>query len=131
MPVLSTLHPNDLPSLLQNNVNIVILRFTAAWCGPCKRIEPVIQRWLDSMPTNVLFYSLDIDENVDIYSYFKSKRRVNGVPALMCFSRGNMSYIADEFVSSGDLEEVARFFQKALVLWQRNQDLDKVVQGHV
>jgi len=131
MPVLSTLHPNDLPSLLQNNVNIVILRFTAAWCGPCKRIEPVIQRWLDSMPTNVLFYSLDIDENVDIYSYFKSKRRVNGVPALMCFSRGNISYIADEFVSSGDLEEVARFFQKALVLWQRNQDLDKVVQGHV
>lgn len=83
------------------------------------------------MPTNVLFYSLDIDENVDIYSYFKSKRRVNGVPALMCFSRGNISYIADEFVSSGDLEEVARFFQKALVLWQRNQDLDKVVQGHV
>jgi thioredoxin 1 len=131
MPVLSSLHPNDLLSVLKNNVNIVILRFTAVWCGPCKRIEPVIQAWLDKMPADVMFYSLDIDENVEIYSYFKSKRRVNGVPAIMCFSRGNLTYIADEFVSSSVLEDISRFFEKSAVLWQRNQDLNAVVQGNI
>jgi len=131
MPTFKTLHPNDLAVILQNNVNLVILRFTAAWCGPCKRIEPLINSWPYRNDDGIAFYDLDIDANVDIYSFFKSKRRINGVPALMAFSRGNVSIFADEFVSSGDPNEIKRFFDKTAVLWQKNKELNDIVQGNI
>jgi thiol-disulfide isomerase/thioredoxin len=130
MPTYKTLMPNQLSEILQNNVNLVILRFTAAWCGPCKRIEPLIESWPYRNDDGIAFYDLDIDTNVDIYSFFKTKRRLNGVPAIMAFSRGNVSIFADEFVSSGSLKDVERFLDKTSVLWQRNRDLNAVVHGY-
>jgi len=129
MPTFTSLHPSEMPLVLQNNVNLVILRLTAAWCGPCKRVEPVIEAWPYRGADDIAFYNLDIDQNVEIYSFLKSKRRVNGVPALLCYARGNISVIPDEFVSSGDINDVVRFFDKAAILLQRNRDLDAVVRG--
>jgi len=131
MPTYTSLHPLEMPQVLQNNVNLVILRLTAAWCGPCKRVEPVIEAWPYRGAEDIAFYNLDIDQNVDIYSFLKSKRRVNGVPAVLCYSRGNISILPDEFVSSGDPKDVARFFDKAAVLWQRNRELNSVVLGEL
>ena len=103
---------SQLLQILKNNESLVILRFTATWCGPCKRIEPVVQGWLQSMPATVNFYTLDVDKNPEIYSFLKSKKRVNGIPAILCYTHGNYSYIPDEFVIDGDVDRVNRFFYK-------------------
>ena len=102
----------NLSQALQENTGLVVLRFTATWCGPCKRIDPVIQQWIKTMPSSVHFYTLDVDKNPDIYTFLKSKKRVNGIPALLCYKSGNNTYIPDEFVVDGDLTRVNRFFVK-------------------
>ena len=106
--------------LRSNNTNLIILRFTATWCSPCKRITPVVDAWVKTLPSDVLFYELDVDDNPEIYQFLKSKRRVNGIPALLCYSTGNYTFIPDEFVLGGDIKEVHRFFEKCGVLHHKN-----------
>ena len=52
---------NDLRKLLETNSDkLVIVDWTAGWCGPCKQIAPVYES-LSKEHTNVVFIKADID----------------------------------------------------------------------
>lgn len=98
--------------LLENNPGLVIIKMGATWCGPCKKIKPVIDGFFASSPDNVVCCEIDVDECVDLYSYFKSKRMVNGIPVVMCFKKGNTSYIPDDSVTGADPVALDKFFKR-------------------
>ena len=52
-----------------------VIRFTAAWCGPCK----MLAKNLESIKTDVPIEVVDIDENTDAAIEFG----VRGVPTLV------------------------------------------------
>jgi thioredoxin 1 len=98
--------------LLLQNPGVLIIKFGASWCGPCKRIDPVLLNYYKQMPYNVQCIVVDIDNSTEIYSFMRTKKMVSGVPALLCYIKGNHSYIPDASTIGADPAQIKLFFQK-------------------
>ena len=89
-------------SLLQNNTGLIILKLGAEWCGPCKQIKHVVDAFFASSPPEVICCDIDVDKCFDVYSFLKSKKMVNGIPVILCYKKGNATYIPDDAVTGAD-----------------------------
>ena len=103
---------DDFMRLLLNNPGLIVLKMGATWCRPCKRIKPVLDGFFASSPDNVVCCDIDVDECADLYSYFKSKKMVNGIPVLLAYKKGNTSYIPDDSVTGADPSQLDQFFRR-------------------
>ena len=57
--------------------------FTADWCKPCERVRPIVKE-LNREQTQVLFQTIDADDNLDLVSKFN----VRSVPTFIYFEEG-------------------------------------------
>jgi thioredoxin 1 len=62
----------------------VLVDFTATWCGPCKRLTPIVEEVADELAGKVKVGKLDIDEA----PMTAGKYQVRGVPTLTLFEGG-------------------------------------------
>ena len=100
--------------LLEKNPGKIVIKFGAEWCGPCKTVERQVFDWIERMPESVQCIIVDIDECFDIYAFLKTKKMANGIPAILCYNKGNVSYIPDDSVIGADKQKVDDFFQRCL-----------------
>ena len=100
---------------MRNNLKdeIVLIKFSATWCNPCKKIKDKCEEWFKKLPSNVFVFDIDIDETMDLYMAFKKWKMVNGVPSILAFYTStieNRWYIPDDSVNGGNIENVNMFF---------------------
>ncbi|MBX3168426.1 MAG: thioredoxin [Candidatus Eremiobacteraeota bacterium] len=62
----------------------VVVDFYADWCGPCKRMEPVLEKVSQAYGGKVKVVKLNSDENQDL----SLKYQVRGLPTLILFRGG-------------------------------------------
>lgn len=99
---------------LENNPGAIIIKFGAEWCGPCKKIEGLVHDWMDRLPAGIQPFIVDIDDSFDIYAFLKTKKMVNGIPAMLVYYKGNVSYIPDIFVSGTNVDDINVLFQRTI-----------------
>lgn len=116
--VITEMSKDSFSQLLQTNNGLLIIKFGAEWCGPCKNIDPLVYYWMNKLSThpNVQCAIIDIDESFEIYAFLKSKKMVNGVPVILCYKKGNISWIPDKAVVGADERQVNIFFQECFQL---------------
>ena len=98
---------------LESNPGVIIIKFGAEWCAPCKRIEQHVKILMNKMPENVQSYIIDIDDSLEVYSFLKNKRMVNGIPAILAYYSGNTDYIPDDVVIGADVVKINEFFERS------------------
>ncbi|EDP97690.1 thioredoxin (trxA) [Kordia algicida OT-1] len=49
--------------LLVNNDRLIVLDFYATWCGPCKRMDPILKQLDKKYGDRVDFYKIDVDKS--------------------------------------------------------------------
>ena len=98
--------------LLNVNPGLVIVKLGATWCGPCRNIAHLVEGFFASSPPDVICADIDVDESIDLYSYLKQKRMVNGIPVILLYKRGNISFAPDDSVTGGDPAQLDAFFKR-------------------
>jgi thiol-disulfide isomerase/thioredoxin len=113
LPVITKINRvKDFQDLLEKNPGLIIIKFGAAWCGPCKMIEQPMYILFAQMPENVQPVLIDVDECVELYSFMRNKRIFKGVPALLCYYAENTSPYPDDMVIGADIPQLNLFFQR-------------------
>lgn len=65
----------------------VLVDFFATWCGPCKRVAPVIEEIEKELEGSAYVYKVDIDQSPDIAASFM----VSSVPTIIAFKDGKLA----------------------------------------
>lgn len=62
----------------------VLLDFSAEWCGPCRQLEPILEKLSQEYQGRLVIARIDVDSNPDIPARFQ----VMGIPTLILFVKG-------------------------------------------
>ncbi|GME71214.1 unnamed protein product [Ambrosiozyma monospora] len=65
--------------------NLVVVDFFATWCGPCKMIAPLLEKFSKEY-TSADFYKVDVDELPDV----AAANEVSSMPTLLFFKAGEL-----------------------------------------
>lgn len=63
---------------------LTLVDFWATWCGPCRKLSPVIDELANEFEGKVKFVKIKADENLDT----AQKYSISGVPCLLIFKNG-------------------------------------------
>ena len=71
-------------SEVMDAAGLVLVDFSATWCGPCRALAPVLDELAVEMRDEVKFVKIDVDLGARTARMFK----IRGVPALLFFHNG-------------------------------------------
>ncbi len=85
---------SDIMELDDNNFNrevteqdsLTLVDFWATWCGPCRKLSPVIDELAKEFDGKVKFVKIKADENIQT----AQKYSISGVPCLLLFKKGEV-----------------------------------------
>lgn len=63
----------------------LLVDFWAAWCGPCRMMEPVVERLSEKYAGSVTFGKVNVDEEMNL----SSKYEVFSIPTFILFKNGS------------------------------------------
>ena len=69
---------------LVNGPKPTFVDFWAVWCGPCRTMEPVVERVAAKLGKEVNFGKLNVDEHPEIATRYE----VQSIPTFMLFKNG-------------------------------------------
>ena len=76
------------PEWVFKGLRPAVVDFNAVWCGPCRKMAPILEQLAQEFSGKVDFYSLDVDKNKELATMLG----VRGIPLIIfCPMTGNPS----------------------------------------
>ena len=105
MEILEERNYKDIIAQNKKNKKFTMLYFTASWCGPCKKLYPILNSILEKLDKDIkdnFLYKIDIDDNDLITQHYNIKSvptilLINGNEKLYTVSGYNMNEIKELF----------------------------------
>ncbi len=85
-----------------NSETPVLVDFTAAWCGPCKTLAPILQDVASQLNGKARIIKVDVDANPQAAAHYG----IQGVPTLILFKKGEMLWRQSGVMPAGQILSV-------------------------
>lgn len=82
-----------------NSEQLTLVDFFATWCGPCKMMHPILEQLKEKMGDDIRILKVDVDKNEALSMQY----RIQSVPTLMLFKKGEMLWRQSGAMSLNDL----------------------------
>ena len=76
---------NTFESLLEQET-LVVVDFTATWCGPCKLVAPLMEQLATEYGDQINVVKVDLDKNQAMAKRFS----IRSIPAVLFFKQGEV-----------------------------------------
>ena len=77
---------NSFGTEVKNSGKVTIVDFFADWCGPCRKLSPIIEEIEQELGEKVKFTKINTDENIELAREYQ----ISGIPTLLVFKNGEM-----------------------------------------
>mgnify|MGYP000034798488 CR=1 FL=1 len=67
-----------------NSDKVTLVDFFATWCGPCKRMHPILENLKVELGDKIRIIKVDVDKNEALAQQFA----IQSVPTLLLFRKG-------------------------------------------
>lgn len=78
-----------------------VIDFYATWCGPCKRLAPIMEELAEEYCEQVIFYKVDTDKERELAYFFQ----ISSIPTLLFVPVGDRPQMAKGLLPKETLQE--------------------------
>ncbi len=75
----------DVEKMVSTN-DFVIIDYYAEWCGPCKRLEPMLKKFQTEFGNKLVVKRIDIDKSPSLAEFY----RINSIPLMHFYKKGKL-----------------------------------------
>ena len=79
-----------------------VIDFYADWCGPCRRLSPILEELAEEHCDQVLFYKVNVDREKELAYFFQA----SSIPMLLFIPRSGMPRVAKGLLPKEQLEHL-------------------------
>ena len=80
---------------------VVVVDCWATWCGPCKKLSPIVDKVAEDYEGKAVFAKLDVDENPEVCE----QQGIMSIPTLLFFKNGQLVDKSVGFIDDSKLKE--------------------------
>ncbi len=77
----------------------VLIDFNAVWCGPCKKLSPILDKISNDKKDKLVLLKIDADENPELLQ----SKGIEGIPYLELYKDGKLVWSNKGFITEADL----------------------------
>ena len=85
---------------------LVLIDFTAEWCGPCRLMKPILEELRNRLGDKIRILKIDIDHSPAVSDAFK----IQSVPTLMLIRKRNILWRQSGVMQASQLQKIVDQF---------------------